>query len=104
MVVSCVFFLMIRRPPRFTLFPYTTLFRSDQRQEQDRNGGTVRAAGERDPDPEQQDRKSTRLTSSHAALSRMPPSALKKKKHSNRPRSTTHTLEIRHCGAISYAV
>src|SRR5207248_11182099 len=27
----CVFFLMIRRPPRSTLFPYTTLFRSDNR-------------------------------------------------------------------------
>src|ERR1017187_4409337 len=26
---SCMFFLMIRRPPRSTLFPYTTLFRSD---------------------------------------------------------------------------
>ena len=26
----CVFFLMIRRPPRSTLFPYTTLFRSDK--------------------------------------------------------------------------
>src|SRR5258705_10965343 len=25
---SCLFFLMIRRPPRSTLFPYTTLFRS----------------------------------------------------------------------------
>src|SRR5438105_11148978 len=28
-VVSSVFFSMIRRPPRSTLFPYTTLFRSD---------------------------------------------------------------------------
>src|SRR3954467_15074233 len=28
---SCVFFLMIRRPPRSTLFPYTTLFRSSTR-------------------------------------------------------------------------
>src|SRR5258708_12088116 len=28
MVVSAFFFLMIRRPPRSTLFPYTTLFRS----------------------------------------------------------------------------
>src|ERR1044071_10047976 len=28
---SCVFFLMIRRPPRSTLFPYTTLFRSRER-------------------------------------------------------------------------
>src|SRR5580704_18845638 len=27
-----VFFLMIRRPPRSTLFPYTTLFRSDRRE------------------------------------------------------------------------
>src|SRR2546430_5922750 len=26
---SCFFFLMIRRPPRSTLFPYTTLFRSE---------------------------------------------------------------------------
>src|SRR3712207_7621199 len=27
-MISCFFFLMIRRPPRSTLFPYTTLFRS----------------------------------------------------------------------------
>src|SRR3712207_7538159 len=30
-VISCFFFLMIRRPPRSTLFPYTTLFRSRHR-------------------------------------------------------------------------
>src|SRR3989441_5919510 len=30
-MVVCFFFLMIRRPPRSTLFPYTTLFRSPQR-------------------------------------------------------------------------
>src|SRR3712207_7253841 len=29
----CFFFLMIRRPPRSTLFPYTTLFRSSEVQE-----------------------------------------------------------------------
>src|SRR3712207_9487848 len=28
-MLLCVFFLMIRRPPRSTLFPYTTLFRSE---------------------------------------------------------------------------
>src|SRR2546430_13513896 len=28
-MMNCVFFLMIRRPPRSTLFPYTTLFRSN---------------------------------------------------------------------------
>src|SRR3712207_9353596 len=30
-VTHCLFFLMIRRPPRSTLFPYTTLFRSSTR-------------------------------------------------------------------------
>src|SRR5574343_1681571 len=30
LVVVCFFFLMIRRPPRSTLFPYTTLFRSSR--------------------------------------------------------------------------
>src|SRR5256886_12532760 len=30
MIRCCFFFLMIRRPPRSTLFPYTTLFRSHQ--------------------------------------------------------------------------
>src|SRR3712207_8402296 len=29
-MISCFFFLMIRRPPRSTLFPYTTLFRSNR--------------------------------------------------------------------------
>src|ERR1043165_3034805 len=29
-MLACLFFLMIRRPPRSTLFPYTTLFRSPQ--------------------------------------------------------------------------
>src|SRR2546425_11503520 len=29
-IMSLFFFLMIRRPPRSTLFPYTTLFRSDR--------------------------------------------------------------------------
>src|SRR5437667_10360557 len=29
----CFFFLMIRRPPRSTLFPYTTLFRSSKQQQ-----------------------------------------------------------------------
>src|SRR2546430_11430600 len=28
LIFLCIFFLMIRRPPRSTLFPYTTLFRS----------------------------------------------------------------------------
>src|SRR5574342_1058874 len=58
------FFLMIRRPPRSTLFPYTTLFRSPAgaHPRRGRRGGlrTERAAP---------DRKSTRLNSSHHRIS-----------------------------------
>src|SRR3712207_8402275 len=39
--MSCFFFLMIRRPPRSTLFPYTTLFRSQRSDEQARVLGHV---------------------------------------------------------------
>src|SRR3712207_8633081 len=40
------FFLMIRRPPRSTLFPYTTLFRSRARRLGAQVGGGVRDRGE----------------------------------------------------------
>src|SRR5258705_7079053 len=59
---------MIRRPPRSTLFPYTTLFRSDARKcvVRHRHGGRgVRA----DLRLHQPDRKSTRLNSSHLGIS-----------------------------------
>src|SRR6266704_5967277 len=57
------FFLMIRRPPRSTLFPYTTLFRS---------GGLSRplvGSGWRFGFKTRLDRKSTRLNSSHVSIS-----------------------------------
>src|SRR3712207_7013253 len=80
-----LFFLMIRRPPRSTLFPYTTLFRShgdqhdprvlqeaqldaedvgdeDGRQRRVERGAAVHLGG-------RADRKSTRLNSSHANIS-----------------------------------
>src|SRR3712207_7500245 len=89
---------MIRRPPRSTLFPYTTLFRSgrvlagyrheggrgrDQQQTRRRSApGAGRGAGGTQPvglgvpgderlalGKERQDRKSTRLNSSHANIS-----------------------------------
>src|ERR1043165_5247097 len=44
-----VFFLMIRRPPRSTLFPYTTLFRSLPGWSSFAGGGNNRAAACRDP-------------------------------------------------------
>src|SRR5436305_14443762 len=63
------FFLLIRRPPRSTLFPYTTLFRS-------RRNTHARFVG-RAPRPgmwsgrvqSRRDRKSTRLNSSHVRIS-----------------------------------
>src|SRR3712207_8247355 len=79
---SCIiFFLMIRRPPRSTLFPYTTLFRSENLSANDRdrlvlfNGTsyiTFTGAREFGGDPQacvDEDRKSTRLNSSHANIS-----------------------------------
>src|SRR4051812_49847865 len=61
------FFLMIRRPPRSTLFPYTTLFRSPPHL--DRHlVADVRLPGREDP-AQQRDRKSTRLNSSHMSIS-----------------------------------
>src|SRR3712207_8556173 len=79
---SCsFFFLMIRRPPRSTLFPYTTLFRSHlagPRVQGLRPHEARRAAVDGDvrvllgaPAPAAlgEDRKSTRLNSSHANIS-----------------------------------
>src|ERR1039458_2695546 len=58
------FFLMIRRPPRSTLFPYTTLFRSPISTPR-RSCRTGRIGEE----PPETDRKSTRLNSSHLGIS-----------------------------------
>src|SRR6266702_5335974 len=63
---SFVFFLMIRRPPRSTLFPYTTLFRSGG---DVALGAVMRALYPDLPTDTQPDRKSTRLNSSHVAIS-----------------------------------
>src|SRR2546430_16321780 len=69
------FFLMIRRPPRSTLFPYTTLFRSLEVAAAERERGAeakLRDADERRYQRarhEIRDRKSTRLNSSHSQIS-----------------------------------
>src|SRR5260221_4912109 len=63
------FFLMIRRPPRSTLFPYTTLFRSVQEAGNARVGRAVAAGHELDGPGDVLDRKSTRLNSSHTVIS-----------------------------------
>src|SRR2546427_4391120 len=108
---------MIRRPPRSTLFPYTTLFRSRQRfagaqvdrerarqREEDDRGdeghergrhrfGQPHAAAPHRPHHRGADRKSTRLNSSHSQISYAVFCLKKKKKKrrspSTRPRSAT---------------
>src|SRR5207249_9633768 len=103
------FFFMIRRPPTSTLFPYTTLFRSDARhlvraavlgdarherlQLHVRDGGLIQPHFAIDHlAPHGADRKSTRLNSSHISIS-YAVFCLKKKKK----KKTTfyHTLIIR---------
>src|SRR3989337_3437049 len=83
----CFFFLMIRRPPRSTLFPYTTLFRSLS---PCRLGRSYH--GRRPEATPQEDRKSTRLNSSHGSIS-YAVFCLKKNKKTKRT-STVTTLPI----------
>src|SRR6266700_5670132 len=75
------FFLMMRRPPRSTLFPYTTLFRSPGRalplagRPPQSRAGDLLLPG---------DRKSTRLNSSHVKISYAVFCLTKKKNHAHR--------------------
>src|SRR5690349_23040306 len=96
---------MIRRPPRSTLFPYTTLFRSQATQPgqvgdrgivqphagcvDDRPGAVGRGAAD---DP--RDRKSTRLNSSHVEIS-YAVFCLKKKKKKKK-KIDQNTSKVRH--------
>src|SRR2546422_7497988 len=91
---------MIRRPPRSTLFPYTTLFRSSERAGLRRHLDVVVEGGRHRPDPPRAeshllqvsrravgrggDRKSTRLNSSHGYIS-YAVFCLKKKKPGDTP-------------------
>src|SRR3712207_7533593 len=98
------FFLMIRRPPRSTLFPYTTLFRSERT-------GDVPACEVRSEDVFNVcearkrplvltlDRKSTRLNSSHANIS-YAVFCLKKKRTRDRRQQRLHVTLSR----ISYDI
>src|SRR3990167_7013309 len=65
------FFLMIRRPPRSTLFPYTTLFRSHLHPPPAGASRGYPAPGDplHRPLQPREDRKSTRLNSSHSQIS-----------------------------------
>src|SRR3712207_7324582 len=99
-IVLFFFFLMIRRPPRSTLFPYTTLFRSLLNYVKDKYGtiseepwdsndhSTIKTPKSKKwygifmTIPYKTDRKSTRLNSSHANIS-YAVFCLKKKNNNN---------------------
>src|SRR3712207_7129031 len=91
---------MIRRPPRSTLFPYTTLFRSPRGSPVER--GVIglqarRLRGRRSPRVglpcRGPDRKSTRLNSSHANIS-YAVFCLKKKKYTSILHSLSHVVTL----------
>src|SRR3712207_8583974 len=102
------FFLMIRRPPRSTLFPYTTLFRSQGAARRGRVAGhrevrrhAARAEpvrllrpAVRDGAAADRDRKSTRLNSSHANISYAVFCLKKKKKKMNDTEQCTYILTV----------
>src|SRR2546430_8946653 len=110
-MIYVFFFLMIRRPPRSTLFPYTTLFRSEPcRADRARAGrgagrppgdgggalarrlgrGAGRGSRRRGDARRRRDRKSTRLNSSHSQIS-YAVFCLKKKKNTNKTSMNNHT-------------
>src|SRR5258707_4384341 len=92
-IIVFFFFLMIRRPPRSTLFPYTTLFRSVvvvPAEAAEATAATLKQLGET---VYTIDRKSTRLNSSHANIS-YAVFCLKKKNHHSTDTDTRQHLGV----------
>src|SRR2546430_8127566 len=97
---------MIRRPPRSTLFPYTTLFRSPPASASTptRISRSKRSGRHDGVLPAREDRKSTRLNSSHSQISYAVFCLKKKKKHrlhsfpilSDKPQQTHITTRPSH--------
>src|SRR2546426_3868111 len=99
---------MIRRPPRSTLFPYTTLFRSafaprgDRREQTEGRQAEAQERNQEDPAASRErrpglvpalDRKSTRLNSSHLVIS-YAVFCLKKKKNKKNSVLTSSSTHI----------
>src|SRR2546429_6275478 len=96
---------MIRRPPRSTLFPYTTLFRSHGHVRGSRTAGGAcgrrgrsRAGGAGAVHGGAEDRKSTRLNSSHGYISYAVFCLKKKKNNTKSSKILRHdTIQLRPC-------
>src|SRR5690625_6653431 len=90
-VMSCIFFLVSRRPPRSTLFPYTTLFRSHRRDRTSQRAGDL-TCGHRAHVP-QLDQRSEEHTSELQSRGHLVCRLLleKKKKHFDRGQASGET-------------
>src|SRR5437588_3297080 len=100
---------MIRRPPRSTLFPYTTLFRSGRVAARALATGAAAAIAQQDViagahagDVVAEDRKSTRLNSSHTVISYAVFCLKKKKKTTRKSTEHAHSTKQTHNRAGSY--
>src|SRR5690242_21096811 len=97
---------MIRRPPRSTLFPYTTLFRSQSVVQAKREplgsgaDGHIAQSGTIESIGRGRDRKSTRLNSSHMSISYAVFCLKKKKKKKNTTKQRTNDTST---NIISYS-
>src|SRR2546422_4408653 len=87
---------MIRRPPRSTLFPYTTLFRSRDRSLDVRRARAQAADHGDHPAQRDRDRKSTRLNSSHGYISYAVFCLKKKKNKQQRGEGELHSEGLAH--------
>src|SRR5437764_3777392 len=90
------FFLMIRRPPRSTLFPYTTLFRSVHWAISDSTGTAISTSPSAPSCAWTGDRKSTRLNSSHRCISYAVFCLKKKKKKQTKKGSELNEWQTHH--------
>src|SRR5438876_3709320 len=96
---------MIRRPPRSTLFPYTTLFRSRAGDlpgaGKPRRAHRGRRTGDGDRGGVALDRKSTRLNSSHPSIS-YAVFCLKKKNNKKRQATVIQRATTRQCAGLAF--
>src|SRR5438876_2369725 len=92
---------MIRRPPRSTLFPYTTLFRSHERNHRGTEGAVPQLAVPH-PIARRGDRKSTRLNSSHPSISYAVFCLKKKKKTRYTTKTTQQKTRVHYKSELSH--
>src|ERR1035441_10914844 len=88
------FFLMIRRPPRSTLFPYTTLFRSEGK----RRPGPWRASRSA-PQHSRSEEHTSELQSLRHLVCRLLLEKKKNTKHNENKRVSAHALHLSHNAA-----